>query len=217
MVLMVFAITALLWITRQPLNAFSVSIAGDTYQPFAGLHDANIAMLAALSLFVLPGRDRPLMDWPTAVRLPWGIILLLGGSFSLASAISNNGVDTLLAVQLEPYLDWPGWLVILLLIALVVFLTEFTSNTATTASLVPLFAAFAPLLDVHVAMLVIPVALAASCAFMTPIATPPNAIVFSSGYLHVKDMARAGLCLNLLAVVVLLLIARLWLPGLLPG
>lgn len=212
MVLVVFAATALLWMTRQSLNAFSFSFAGHDYQPFSGMHDSTIAMLAALALFILPGRDKPLMDWPTALRLPWGILLLLGGSFSLATAISSNGVDMLLASQVGPYLDWPHWAVVLLFIAIVVFLTEFTSNTATTASLVPLFAAFSPLLEVHTALIVLPVALAASCAFMTPIATPPNAIVFSSGYLHIKDMARAGLWMNLMAIAVLLLMALLWLP-----
>ena len=216
MVLIVFITTALLWMARKSLNDLSFAIAGNHYQPFSGLHDANIAMLAALSLFILPGRDQPLMDWSTAVRLPWGILLLLGGSFSLATAISNNEVDMLLASQIGPYLEWSYWVVVLLFIAIVILLTEFTSNTATTASLVPLFAAFSPLLDVHIALIVMPVALAASCAFMTPIATPPNAIVFSSGYLHVKDMARAGLWMNLMAIAVLLAAALLWLPERLP-
>ena len=212
MVLAVFAAAVFLWITRKALNDFSFSVGGSIYQPFAGLHDANIAVLAAISLFVLPGRSEPLMNWSTAVRLPWGVLLLLGGSFSLATAISNNGVDLLLASHVEPYLAWPPWALVLLFVVMVVFLTELTSNTATTASLVPLFAAFAPLMDVHVALIVVPVALAASCAFMTPIATPPNAIVFSSGFLHVKDMMRAGLWINVAAICVLLLIALLWLP-----
>lgn len=217
MVLAVFAMTVLLWMSRKALNDFSFSVDGGEYRPFAGLHDANIAVLAAISLFVLPGRNQPLLDWPTAVRLPWGVLLLLGGSFSLAAAISGNGVDRLLASHVEPYLAWPPWALVLLFIALVVFLTEFTSNTATTASLVPLFAAFSPLIDTHIALIVVPVALAASCAFMMPVATPPNAIVFSSGFLRVKDMARAGLWMNLVAIAVLLAIALLWLPEALPS
>ena len=215
-VLGVFGVTAATWITR-PLHA-RVEIAG--VHPFAGLTDAGIAMLAAMTLFVWPAERSPrrfVLDWPTAARLPWGILVLFGGGLSLAAAIRSTGVSELLAAQVTGLAGVPGWVVVLTVVAGIVFLTELTSNTATTATLVPLLAALAPALGLDPLSLVVPAALAASCAFMLPVATPPNAIVFGSGWLRVPDMSRAGLWLNWLGIALITLTAQALLLRLLVG
>jgi len=215
-VLGVFCLAATAWITR-PLLA-GLQIAGA--HPFAGLSDAGIAMGAAMALFVLPAGSAPrrfVLDWPTAARLPWGILVLFGGGLSLAAAIRTTGVSELLATQVTGLAGVPGWVVVLAVVAGIVFLTELTSNTATTATLVPLLAAVAPGLGLDPLSLVVPAALAASCAFMLPVATPPNAIVFGSGWLRVPDMSRAGFWLNWIGIVLITLAAQALLLRLLVG
>jgi sodium-dependent dicarboxylate transporter 2/3/5 len=211
LVLVVFVSAALLWMTRPLLARLEFG----AVRPFDGLTDAGIAMLAALVLFVLPaGRDpgegarRFVLDWPTAMRLPWGILVLFGGGLSLAAAIRATGVGELLASRVRGLEGVPAWAVIVVVVAGIVFLTELTSNTATTATLVPLLAAIAPGLGIDPLQLVVPAALAASCAFMLPVATPPNAIVFGSGWLSVADMSRAGFWLNWIAIVLITLAAQ---------
>ena len=209
--LAVFALTAALWVTRPLINAVEFEIAGVPRRPFANVSDAGIAVSAALLLFMLPGGGgRAVMDWRTAVQLPWGILLLLGGGFALAAAVRDNGVDQLLGAQLTVFSQLPDFAVLALVVALVVFLTEFASNTATTATLVPLFAAFAPIFDVHPLLLLMPATFAASCAFMMPIATPPNAIVFGSGYLRISQMVRAGFWMNLVAIMLVSSVSYFW-------
>ena len=205
-VLATFCTAAALWVTRPWLVDWE--IAGG--RPFAGLSDAGVAMLAALALFVAPAQRRPtrfVLDWETALRLPWGILVLFGGGLSLAAAIKANGVDVLLASKATALAGVPVVVVVLAVVAGVVFLTELTSNTATTATLVPLFAALAPGLGLDPMLLVVPVALGASCAFMLPVATPPNAIVFGSGRVRVADMRRAGLWLNWLGIALITALA----------
>ena len=206
-VLGVFLATASLWVFR-PLVA-SLEISGN--RPLAGLTDAGIAMLAAMTLFVAPSGDaerRFVLDWDTALRLPWGILILFGGGLSLAAAIRENGVGELLTSQVSGLAGAPPVLIVLLVVAGVIFLTELTSNTATTATLIPLLAALAPGLGIEPLRLVVPAALAASCAFMLPVATPPNAIVFGSGLLGIREMSRAGFWLNWVGVVLITLAAQ---------
>ena len=208
----VFVLAAVLWITRPVISRLEIEIAGASYLPLAGLSDAGIAMLAAMLLFVLPvGNKQAAMNWQTAVRLPWGIIILLGGGFALAMAVKSNGIDLLLGSQVAGLTHLPDLMVLLLIVALVVFLTEFTSNTATTAVLIPAFAAFAPLFDIPPLLLLIPATFAASCAFMMPIATPPNAVVFGSGHIRISQMVRAGFWMNLAAVGLITCVSWLWL------
>jgi len=210
--LWVFLATALAWIFR-PLLA-SLSLAG--IRPFARFTDAGIAMLAALALFVLPAdwRTRTFtMNWRTAEKLPWGVLLLFGGGLSLASAVEKHQVAEFLGAQAHRFAGWPALAVVLLVTAATIFLTELTSNTATAATLVPILAALAPGLGLPMIELVLPATLAASCAFMLPVATPPNAIVFGSGYVDQRTMARAGLWLNLLAILPIVALAF---AGLLP-
>lgn len=215
-VLAVFMLTATAWMTRPLL----VDLGLGAYRPFAGLSDAGIAMTAALLLFVAPAESRPrrfVLDWDTALRLPWGILVLFGGGLSLAAAIRANGVGELLASRVVGLDGVPPAMVVLLVTAGVVFLTELTSNTATTATLVPLLAAIAPGLGLDPLHLIVPAALGASCAFMLPVATPPNAIIFGSGMVRIGDMSRAGLWLNVIGIGLITLLARSgileWLGG----
>jgi solute carrier family 13 (sodium-dependent dicarboxylate transporter), member 2/3/5 len=193
-ILIVFGLTALAWITRS----FLIS-------PFIpGVSDTGIAITAALSLFLLRSSEgKPLIDWPEAERLPWGIIILFGGGLSLAAAFKSSG----LAEWLGQYLVQAGGLPILLLIFIVAlavnFLTEVTSNVATASIVLPVLASLADALGIDPYLLMIPATMAASCAFMLPVATAPNAIVFSSGHLKVTDMIRAGVLLNLISTLVI--------------
>ena len=198
--LVVFIVAATSWILRPLLT--KIVIAG--VHPLAGLTDPGIAMIAALSLFVIPvdAKKRVFaMDWETAVKLPWGILVLFGGGLSLAAAISANGVGDFIGNQVAALGVLPGVVLVLVVTAMMIFLTELTSNTATTATLVPILAAIAPGLGLSPYVLIVPAAVAASCAFMLPVATPPNAIVFGSGYVRIAQMARAGLWLNFLGIL----------------
>lgn len=202
-VLLVFALTALSWIFRPLLtNAF----------PGIGLTDSGIALIGALSLFIIPsskGDGTSLMTWPKAVALPWGVLLLFGGGLSLASAISKSGLADTIGSTLTGLVGFPPIIIIGAVTLLIVFLTEITSNTATTAVFLPIVATVASSMGIAPLELTIPVALAASCAFMMPVATPPNAIVFASEKLTVAQMARAGFLLNLIAISVIVLIVWL--------
>jgi len=206
--LAVFSATAACWILRPVLQG--LTLAGG--RPFAGLSDAGIAMLGALSLFVIPvdlRRGVFVMNWDTAVRLPWGILVLFGGGLSLAAAVKANGVGEYLGAQVGTLAGLPPLLLVMLVTTLMIFLTELTSNTASTATLVPILASLAPGLGVHPYLLIVPAAIAASCAFMLPVATPPNAIVFAAGHVTIPQMCRAGLWLNLIGI--LLIAALTWL------
>jgi sodium-dependent dicarboxylate transporter 2/3/5 len=198
--LVVFAATAAAWILRPLLTGWTVFGA----RPLAGLSDTGVAVIAALSLFLIPAdreRGTRAMDWRTAEKLPWGVLILFGGGLSLAAAIQAHGVAEFLGAQAHALASWPELAIVMLVTATTIFLTELTSNTATAAALVPILAALAPGLGVPELHLVIPATLAASCAFMLPVATPPNAIVFGSGRVTQPQMARAGFWLNLLAIL----------------
>jgi len=217
--LWIFVITALLWISRGDLDLGAFRVPGwaslvETLFPgrfSAGhLHDATVAMTMALLTFLIPGnrqadgRRPALMDWETAVKLPWGILLLFGGGFALAVAFKESGLAEYLAASFARHVE--GLSPVLLVAAtclLLTFLTEVTSNTATTEVLLPVLAGTATVMGVHPLLLMLPATLSASCAFMLPIATPPNAIVFSSGEVEMRDMVRAGLILNLVGVLVI--------------
>lgn len=197
----IVAATALAWLARPWLEPV-----------LPGLDDTVIAITAGLALFVLPAGTGPgerLLDWASARELPWGVLLLFGGGLALAQAIAGSGLADWLGRQLGALHGLPPLLVVLVVTALVVFLTELTSNTATAATFLPLAAALASALGVEAWLLAMPVAVAASCAFMMPVATPPNAIVYASGHLRIADMARAGLLLNLVAIVVISAVAAL--------
>jgi sodium-dependent dicarboxylate transporter 2/3/5 len=197
--LIVFIVMATLWLLRPMLGQWAI---GDT-RPFAGLTDTGIAIIAAITLFLLPaGGGKRVMNWETMRGLPWGLLILFGGGLSLASAMQANGVSELIGRQLGQYDNLSPWLFVALATTLMVFLTELTSNTATTAAMVPIFSAVAVGIGMSPLMLATAAAVAASCAFMLPVATPPNAIVFAGGNLKIQEMIRAGIWMNLVCIVV---------------
>ena len=200
--LCVFLVTAAAWISRPLLNR--MEIAG--MRPLEGLSDPGIAVFAALVLFVTPvslRRREFLMDWATAVRLPWGLLVLFGGGLALAAALVDTGFSHYFGSLMSGLHALPVWIIVLLTTAAVVFLTELTSNTATTATIVPILLAVAVGLELPPLLLILPAAFAASSAFMLPVATPPNAIVFGSNLLSVGQMSRAGVWLNIVAILLI--------------
>lgn len=203
LVLMVFALAALSWISQQWLVKWTGLPISDTV----------IALCAAALLFVLPGEKgsgTALLEWKDSQNLPWGVLLLFGGGLSMADQIQKTGVAELLAQQLQLLEGVPPVLLLVTVTSLIIFLTEVTSNTATAAAFLPLLGPVAISMELSPLYLVVPAALAASFAFMMPVATPPNAIVFASGKLQIKDMVRAGLVLNLVGIVTISLFS-LWL------
>ena len=200
--LVIFLLTAGAWVTRPLLGRM---VFGDV-APLAGLTDSGIAIIAALTLFVTPvhlARREFLMDWPTAVRLPWGLLILFGGGLSLAATLDRSGFSAFLGSQVVILSPLPMVMIVALVTGMMIFLTELTSNTATTATLIPVLYAVAIGLDIDPFLLIVPAGLAASCAFMLPVATPPNAIVFGSGLVSIPQMSRAGFWLNLVAIILI--------------
>ncbi len=194
----VFAITAAAWIFRPLIT-----------QWLPGLTDTGIAILAGVMLFILPaGKDHHhLLDWPTAQRLPWGVLMLFGGGLSLAAMIGSSGLAEWIAQQFALLEALPTLALVVLIVVVMIFLTELTSNTATTAAFLPLLGALAVSQGLSPILFCAAAAVAASCAFMMPVATPPNAVVFGSGELEIRDMMRQGFRLNLLGIVLVSLLA----------
>lgn len=206
LVSIVFACTALAWLLRPQLAGLP---------GLALISDPAIAIMGALTLFLLPvRRGVAVMDWATALRLPWGVLLMFGGGLSLAGAINAHGVDRFIATGIGQFGALPSITLVLVVVILVKLATELTSNTAVATTFVPLVAAVAIGMGAPPEMLVIAVAMSASYAFIMPVATPPNAIVFGTGRIRIGQMARAGLGLNLLAIVPVTVVAWLAAPGL---
>lgn len=200
-VLVVFLLTATLWIIREPLSNWEW-FAG-VFPPITQLTDPGVAVFAAILLFVLPvdlKKHEFALDWPTAVKLPWGVLLLFGGGLSLAAAVGSSGLDEWIGSHVGGLEALPMVVIIGAVVTLVVFLTELTSNTATSATFLPILAGVAVGIGAEVPMFVIPAAIAASCAFMMPVATPPNAIVFGSDRIRIGHMVKAGLILNIIGI-----------------
>lgn len=200
--LSVFAVTALLWVTRrEPYGGWSELV--DLPQA----SDASVALLAVVVMFLIPnGRGEGLLDWDTAVSIPWGILVLFGSGIVISKAFTVSGLSALLGEQLYLLSDWPPLLMVALVCLSVTFLTELTSNTATSNLLMPILATAATSADIDHRLLMAPAAMSASFAFMLPVATGPNAIIFGSGKLSVGQMAREGFALNLIGVVVVTVI-----------
>lgn len=204
--LAVFGVTVFLWVGSGWLTQLTIG----GVRPLAGLSDSGIAILAAIALFVIPvdrARGVYAMDWATARTLPWDVLLLFGGGLSLAAAIQSSGVADLLGTLTQGWGGWPVLAVIVAVALLTTFSSELTSNTAQVATMLPLLAAIAPSLGVHPALLLIPCTLAASAAFMMPVGTPPNAIVFGTGLLTIPQMCKAGFWLNLCGVAIVTAVA----------
>lgn len=204
LVLVIFVITAFSWITRSFILQALIP----------GLDDTIIAMAAAIILFILPTKDKKkrLISWEDSVRIPWGIILLFGGGMALAAGFQETGLAVWLGSQIDLLIGVSLFLLVFIVIAGVNFLTEVTSNLATTAMLLPILAPVAASLDVNPFILIVATTTAASCAFMLPVATPPNAVVFGSGYLRIYDMMKAGFWMNIISILILSIMVYYVLP-----
>jgi sodium-dependent dicarboxylate transporter 2/3/5 len=200
--LAVFAGAAFFWVFGALLR--DVRVAG--IRPFEGLTDTGVAMVAALALFVLPvDRKKGIraMDWETAVKMPWGVLVLFGGGLSLAAAVEANGVSAFIGQSARGLAVLPPFALLLAVVAMTVFLSEVTSNTAQVATMTPVLAAMAPALGLDPKMLVVVCAIAASSAYMMPVGTPPNAIVFGTGLIRMPQMVKAGFVLNVAGILVI--------------
>jgi sodium-dependent dicarboxylate transporter 2/3/5 len=196
-VLTVFVLAALSWVFIPLL-----SDALGREDPW--ISDAGIAMVVGLVLFLLPAgaaRGVRLLDWESAAKLPWGVLLLFGGGLALSAQFSSSGLTEWIGEVTEGVGGLPVVLIVAVVAAGVLFLTELTSNTATAATFLPVATAVAVGIGIDPMLLAIPVAIAATCAFMLPVATPPNAIAYGSGYVTIPQMAKAGLWLNLIGIV----------------
>lgn len=204
-VLLIFAFAVFLWIFRTLINKLIPGLA---------LSDTIISMIAAISLFAIPfsiRRNDYIIRWTDTQKLPWGILILFGGGLALANGMSASGIVDVVASAIAAS-DISILLTVSLLIILMLFMTELMSNVALVAVLAPVVAGIAIGLEVPMLYVLIPVTIASSCAFMLPMATPPNAIVFASGYIKVHQMARVGIVLNLIAVALLILMFKFVVP-----
>jgi sodium-dependent dicarboxylate transporter 2/3/5 len=203
-ILIVFTLTILCWIFRK----YSINILVPNFD------DSMIAILSATLLFIIPSsnKSQPLMKWKDAVTIPWGILILFGGGLSIAKGFQETKLDIWIGSQLEIISFSSSILVVLIIIAAVNFLTEITSNMATTAMLLPVMIPVANLLEIHPYLLLVGTTLAASCAFMLPVATPPNAVVFGSKMLKISEMVKAGILINIFSIILILLVVYYGLP-----
>ena len=198
-VLVVFTLTALGWIFRGSIETI-----------FPMIDDTIIAIFFAVTLFIIPTKNQKtnttLLVWNDTVKLPWGILILFGGGMAIASAFGKSGLALWIADLLQNLNDVSLFLIILIIVTSINLLTEVTSNMATTAMLLPVLVTIALAIDVHPYFLLVAATLAASCAFMLPISTPPNAVVFGSGFLKIEDMFKKGVWMNLISIITITLV-----------
>ena len=205
-VLGIFIATAALWILLQPIN----NLIGKSL-----LNNTVIAMAGGTMMFLFPldlKRGEFLLDWQTTSRLPWGILLLFGGGLCLARAMQSTGIIELVGETISQGGPYPQWMLVLILTSVMLFMTELMSNVALVTVFLPVVIGIGQGLNLPPLLLVAPATIAASCAFMMPISTPPNAIVFASGHIEIKDMAKTGFWLNLIAITVLVVFALSVIP-----
>ena len=202
-VLVVFVLTAVAWMTRaEPFGGWQ------TWLDLPAANDASVALLAVVALFMVrDNQGEPLIDWAKASQIPWGVLLLFGGGICLARAFVASGLSAQVGDALTAVAALPVFAMMLLLALAVTFLTEATSNTATTALLMPVLAAVALAVEIDPLWLMVPAAMSASCAFMLPVATAPNAVVFGSGELPIRRMVREGFALNLIGALLIATVA----------
>ena len=203
-ILFVFTLTILCWIFRK--NTINLLI--------PNFDDSMIAISSAIILFILPSKDKkePILKWKDAVTIPWGILLLFGGGLSIANGFQSTGLDTWIGEQLTFMTFTNSFIIILIVVAGVNFLTEMTSNMATTAMLLPVMIPIANLMQINPYLLLVGTTLAASCAFMLPVATPPNAVVFGSRLLKISDMVKAGIMINIFSIILILIMVYFGIP-----
>jgi sodium-dependent dicarboxylate transporter 2/3/5 len=215
-VLWLFGLLVAAWLFRADIPLFGLTVPGWSRllpdPSFAD--DGTVAIGVALLLFLIPSHSRPgerLMDWAAAGGVRWGIVLLFGGGFALASGFKESGLSEWLGTRLVALDGVPPVVLVAIVCTMMTFLTELTSNTATTEMALPVLGSLAVAIEANPLLLMVPATLSASCAFMLPVATPPNAIVFGSGEIKMGDMVRGGIVLNLVGVV--LITAAIYLLG----
>jgi len=206
----IFALTAFLWIFRSDLNLGLITIPGwSNLLPYSTfVNDGTVAMTMAFILFIIPSKkeNTTLLDNNVFNKIPWGIILLFGGGFALANGFSNTGLSTFIGEQLTGMKSLSHIFIIMATAATISFLTELTSNTATTQMILPILASVAIAMGMNPLLLMLTATLSASMAFMLPVATPPNTIIFASSRIKVTEMVKTGFALNLLGVIIVSLI-----------
>lgn len=207
-VMAVFLLTVLLWVSRPTVVSLAKANGITSLQ---AINDASIALFGSLLLFIIPIKPREhvfAMDWGTVQRLPWGALILFGGGLSLAAAITSSGLDATMGHAFAGLKGLPGWVIVLVIAAVVCFASELASNTAVATAILPVLAAAAPSMGVEPVRLLVPATLAASLAFMLPVGTPPNAIVFATGHATMRQMARTGFALNVMAIAVITVVSE---------
>jgi sodium-dependent dicarboxylate transporter 2/3/5 len=213
--LAVFGCAALAWITREiPFSGWSGQLQSWLDISRAG-GDTTVAIIAVIALFLIPNgqpEGKRLLDWPTAVGIPWGILLLFGGGIGIAKAFESSGLSNSIGGLVAAIQHWPVLALVGTICLGAALLTEVTSNTATANVLLPVLAAAAKAAHLDPLLLMVPATLSVSYAFMLPVATPPNAIVCGSGYVRIADMFRIGIVLDLVGVVIITLVCWVWLP-----
>lgn len=215
LVFVVFVFLAVLWISRADLDFGFVMIPGwSNLLPTAKfVNDGTVAIFMALILFFIPSRSAKgdtVLEWETASKLPWNILLLFGGGFALATGFKESGLSLWFGGYLSGVANLHPFLVVFIICLLITFLTELTSNTATTEMVLPILAGIALTTDINPLMLMIPATMSASMVFMLPVATPPNAIIFGTGLVSVRQMAVTGLLINLVGAVICALMMYFW-------
>tara|TARA_S200000501_G_C20862844_1_gene760619 strand:- start:2731 stop:4242 length:1512 start_codon:yes stop_codon:yes gene_type:complete len=219
-VLIVFVLTALGWILRGYLEDYIIPflefISNLSLEWMNNIDDTIIAIFFAVTLFIIPTKNHKtnttLLIWNDTVKLPWGILILFGGGMAIASAFGKSGLALWIADLLQNLDNVSLFLIILIIVTSINLLTEVTSNMATTAMLLPVLVTIALAIEVHPYFLLISATLAASCAFMLPISTPPNAVVFGSGFLKIEDMFKKGVWMNLISILIITLVVYFILP-----
>jgi len=214
-IFVLFILMALLWVFRSGFHFGVVNIPGwsDLFDNPAYINDGTVAIAIAVILFIIPSKTNKgerLMDWETANRLPWHIVILFGGGFALAKGFVDSGLSVWFGEQLSGLAGTHPMLLTSVIVTMMSFLTELTSNVASTEMILPILAGMAVSIQINPLLLMIPATLAASLAFMLPVATPPNAIIFGTGRLLIKDMVKTGFLLNLAGVIVTTLVTYFW-------
>jgi sodium-dependent dicarboxylate transporter 2/3/5 len=214
-IFVVFISLAILWITRAEIKIESFIFPGweKLFKSPEFINDGTVAIFAAVILFIIPSKSKPgfaILEPDIIKKLPWGIVLLFGGGFALAQGFTNSGLAVWFGEQLKSLSGIHPLIVIFIITTLISFLTELTSNTATTETALPIIGALAVSVNINPLLFMIPATLAASMAFMLPVATPPNAIIFGTGKILVKDMMKTGIFLNMLSVIIISFAMYYW-------
>ncbi|MBD1379764.1 SLC13 family permease [Metabacillus arenae] len=203
-VLSIFLFAAFMWITRTLLWQDHIP----------GISDTMIAIFAGTLLFLIPSKNKEgkILDWDVARELPWGVLLLFGGGLAIAAGFKESGLADWIGKQLIVLEGMNFLIIVIVTTALVLFLTEITSNTATATMILPILASLAVAINVHPFALMVPAAMAANCAFMLPVGTPPNAIIFATDRITIPEMAKAGFWINMIAIALIVLAVYFILP-----